>query len=142
MTRKTESHPHFPHAVGSIFCTENGDIGSISCTPSTPINGTIYYISVGTGERTKTVGGSHGPAAVLAFPLRRQREKVADVARKLAKTTTRRHASYYRQQVTKALDGKLCRLGVCVDHRKRELALFWQAVACVMERQRRHGGAA
>ncbi|MFB9950995.1 DUF6074 family protein [Rhizobium puerariae] len=142
MRKKTESQ--FPNlqSHGSHSCTKNPTIGSLSCSPSITQKGTVYYISGGTRERTEASGGSDGPAVVLAFPLRRQLEKVSDVARKLARTTTRRHATYYRSQVTKALDGKLKRLGVTEDHRNREIARFWQAVACEVQRQRRQGGAA
>lgn len=142
MTRKTDSHPHFLQQDGSIFRTETARDGAISRMGTTLKYGTIFYISEGTRQKREPGPTSAGPARVLAFPLHRHREKVIDVALKLARTRTRRHATYYRDQVSNALEGRLARRGVDPDCRRRTIAQFWQAVAAELARQRRKGGAA
>lgn len=140
--RKTDSHPHFQHSHGSIFSTEMGPDGSISCSPATLINGTISYISVAPRRGAVPSCAGRSPAEVLPFPAHRDRSRVSDVASKLVRIRTRRHAHYYRQQVAQGLDGRMRRQGVSEDHRKREITRFWQAVILEVERLRRAGGAA
>lgn len=140
--RKTDSHPHFQHSHGSIFSMEMGPDGSISCSPGTLINGTISYISVAPRRDVETSCAGGGPAVVLPFPTHHDRARVADVASKLARIRTRRHAHYYCEQVAQGLDGKLRRKGVAEDQRKREVTRFWQAVTLEVVRLQRTGGGA
>lgn len=142
MTKKTESHPHFQQVHGSIFSTETRDDGSTFSTDTTPINGTILYISGGTLKKTSTKQVQAGPAEVLPFPPSRRPAKVLDVAQKLAKCRTRRHRSFYLEMTRETVIGVLTRRGVSEALAIKEADRFIQSVMAETARIQRAGESA
>lgn len=128
MARKTESQFPFLHPHGSHSCTKNGSSGSHSCTSPSALLGTICYISGGFRTTSALPNVNGQPAEVVQFPLWRQLSKVRDVALKLSKTRTDRHADYYQSQVCGALQKRLARRGLSVDQQHNEITKFWHAV--------------
>ncbi|MBY5533025.1 hypothetical protein HFO58_07555 [Rhizobium leguminosarum] len=72
---------------------------------------------------------------VRAFPLDRQKGKVADVAGKMLTKTTVRHAEQYRDQVTHSILRRLEGYGLCEIERDEQLHSFWEAVQAEITRR-------
>lgn len=72
---------------------------------------------------------------VLVFPQSRRTAKVRGTAEKLKARATERHSTFYRQQVTEALQAQLERAGVPADECNKQLELFWRAVEAEMARR-------
>src|SRR4051812_7837987 len=64
----------------------------------------------------------------IAFSLARRLGKVRSVACRLLDKSTGRHATFCRQQVSKALVRQMCRLEGPIPAQGEQLAGFWQAV--------------
>ncbi len=76
---------------------------------------------------------------MFSFPLARQKAKIHDVAAKLLKKKTRRHANAYRSQISDALTGDLGRLKFSQIEQNRMIGAFWRAVELEMARLRCRG---
>lgn len=75
-----------------------------------------------------------GPS-ILVFPADRRIGKIRDVATKLMAKTTERAIDHYRHQVTEGLLMNLTSKGVPVETHPDQVARFWKAVECEINRQ-------
>ncbi len=131
---KTDSQSPFVPQHGSLSDQNEPADGSLSCTPLSTLAGTTFYI-LGGDRRLRSADSitkQSGPADIVAFPLSRRASKVLDVATKLSRVRTHRHETYYRRQVSVALDLSMKRQGIPTDERSSEIASFWRAVSAAI----------
>lgn len=103
-------------------------------TPTTPADNVVVFPLP---RRRRRAPASGKPAReTVPFPLARRRSKVVDVATKMVATKSRRHAEFYRAQVTEALQVHLRSRGVPAELWLGEIARFWQAVGLEVLRRR------